>query len=121
MAFLLFLISRFLKTRPTRLWPWSYHFRILGASVLAGAAACAVYLIPKTSIVAGLAAVSQWLAGKPSAVAAVQCAIGGAIFVPTYLVFLHLFKTLKDKDWVLFREMTYGRFVGKQPAPPSDI
>ena len=110
-AYFLKFISRELGTTPTRVWPWKYHFRAIVAGVVAGAAAFPVNFIPKEALSSAIALVSHWAAGKASIIAALQVVAGGAIFVPVYVLLLHSLKVLKEKDWQLLKDMTYGRFI----------
>jgi O-antigen/teichoic acid export membrane protein len=112
-VYFLFFISRRLGTNLRRVWPWLSYAKILAAAVLAGAAALAVYAIPKESIASALAAVSVWLSTKPSVISAVELAIGSAIFALVYVLVLHATGSLKAKDWQLLKAMTYGRFAEK--------
>jgi O-antigen/teichoic acid export membrane protein len=97
------------------IWPWAAYFRILGSAVAAALLAAAVLFIPGNTLVSALKGPLAFLAAKPSIVAVMRAALGGAVFVPIYVLLLHFTRALKPKDWELLRDMTYGRLLGQKP------
>lgn len=130
------LISRRLGVGLRRIWPWSYYFRILGSATGAGLVAASVLLLPlgrlsdnlyssamwalapmltsaEGSFAARLARTALSAAGSPSLISFGYLALGLAIFLPLYLAALQASGILRDKDWALVRDATYGRILGK--------
>jgi hypothetical protein len=100
------------------IWPWSAYFKILGAAVVAGLIAAAVLFIPTHYYAAALVGRLAALAKKPSVLAAMQVALGGMVFLPVYVLLLHVWRAVKPKDWELLKDMTYGRFLGRKAKAP---
>lgn len=129
------------------IWPWRTYLKNVAAAVAAGFVASAVYWVPPGVILKGLAwapglgiraarlipseglsakftALFERLGESASLVTFGQLVLGMAVFVPVYVLLLVLLRTLRKKDWELFRRMTYGRFVkerpGKEAVLPAD-
>jgi len=112
-AFVIYLVllSKFLGLRLSRVWPWSYYGRILGAAVVAAfGASWVLRLLPRGRMTGILGGLWEQLSGRASIAALVQLCLGGAIFLPVYVLLLYLFRTIKSKDWQLLKDVTIGRF-----------
>lgn len=142
MSYWLHFISKQLDSTPWRVWPWGYYLRILAAALVAGLASAAIYLVPYPAYAATTNAVFGWLAAgaarlpagavadaagralarlavDTSVVAAARLVAGICIFLPAYAFLLHILGTLKEKDWKLAKDMTYGRLARLRRKKPE--